>query len=660
MVEEGVRCILCEGLCGVTRQGDRVVPMEGDPLSPGGACAAGLAAIAGAGTAERPSTPMRWEKDGWRPVPWDRALDQVGRSLADLRALHGPRSVGVALGAEAVQDADTLLTGAGLVAALGSPNLYTSATAAPLLLASEHLLGRPLPLLADLERARHVLILGGNQGSTAWGPLMRGRGWGARLSQRSRQGLARVTVLDSRPRGTPHRQVPARPGTELWFLLGACHAILKGAWYDPQYVRDWTVGLGPLERALEPWAPERCAAICGVAPDAITGEALRFSRAATAAVHCSPSALGTPWATLTAWAMMVLSSLTANTLQPGGLYVPPLPPWWEVLSHRLGTASAPRTRTGNRPLVAFQAAITGLAQDISRPGPDRVRGLLVSGMPLDACCPDPASLARALDGLDLLVTIGPRPGHRAGWFFPTLGFWEGEQRLWHLEPLTGGRDLTTGPGSPPVSPHLGRPGEALAQLVRAMGSLPWGGVHGVDLQILGRWLLRSNGRQVGVGVRHLPAALPRPGGRGPRDQLAGQVDRAAWPVSHPDGRILLSPTPFLDALGDLEPPSGEPQLPLLLRSSSRRVPASPPWVEWTGEPEAVVHPSQGGEGQRARLVSRHGEVPVRLTLDPALRPDTVELPADRAAVYQVLDPQRVDPFTGSPWLDGVPCRLALQ
>ena len=79
--------------------------------------------------------------------------------------------------------------------------------------------------------------------------------------------------------------MPVDRGTEPYLLLGMLAAIVRGGWYDAQFVKDYTKNFDRLEQALEPWTIEVVAEICGIDAPALSGVALKFSRAAMAVVR---------------------------------------------------------------------------------------------------------------------------------------------------------------------------------------------------------------------------------------------------------------------------------------------------------------------------------------------------------------------------------------
>ena len=79
-------CGECEGACGIrvrTREG-RAVMIEGNPdhpISRGGLCSRGVAALQGLYNPDRVASPLRATSDGFEPVGWDDALELLAERL---------------------------------------------------------------------------------------------------------------------------------------------------------------------------------------------------------------------------------------------------------------------------------------------------------------------------------------------------------------------------------------------------------------------------------------------------------------------------------------------------------------------------------------------------------------------------------------------------
>jgi len=664
-------CRACEAGCHLEqrRQGDGLALAEG-------AHEAGRCTVAqhlqAATTDERRLVVARRRRNGRQErLEGQRVLDELAERLAVIRREYGSQAVALFQGDAHVPDSRA---GSKIAAMAGSGALGTvffdpSEVAGGLECAARWTLGRPAPLRSDLQRARHVLLLGGNQLTTHWGPSHAGRLPAASLERLVAQ--RGITVADPRTTDLARRaatHVSLRPGTELHLLLGMCHAIVRGRWYDAQFVRDCCAGFDELQAVLEPWTPARAAQVCGIEPAEIMGEALRFARAPMAVAHGSAQAYGTSWSSLTGWAMIVLHALTANLLRPGGCYEHPGAPRGQgmlaSMARRLGSALFGPRPSRRRPATQLADAITR--------GPLRAL-ICLEADPLGSL-PGPQALERALRGLDLLVCIDrceTRTTPLAHYLLPAAHFLERpDLDLAHGRPCD--LLLRRTPALCQAPPEC-LPNEAiLAQLAHGArlprSARPARGLSGrlrralsqADAKRIERWQLELAALRAGLPVGQLRRELGL-ANESARLLRLGQSDRARWALDTPDGRVALAPEPALRMLRSHQAPRGAASHPLRLitsayRDCARRPVDRDPQLQ---EPGVGLHPAAGlAEGQGVRVRTSAGSVEATVRLDKGLRIDTVDLPARwAAAVNHLFDPTQLDPQTGSAWTDGLPCRV---
>ncbi len=652
-----------------TLEGGRIVSLRADPdnvTGRAGTCGLCTASAGAAHDSRRLLHPKKRVGDRYEEVSWEQAISEIGAKLKEIRKQSGARSIGMYAGAPVGLDSRGVTRTIATALGLGTPNLFSplATRGGPWMRAAELVLGHAAALQRDVGRAHYVILLGTNQEAEGWGPVQAGRNHGSELAFSRKTKGTKVVAVD--PRKTPlaasaDQHLAIRPGTELFFVLGLIDAILKNDWRDVQYTEDYCSDLATLKQALAAFPLDRCAELCGVPATDIGGVALKFSRAAMAVAVPSAQCLNSEHGTLTAWALLVLHALTANLLRPGGLYDNRGVLDAHVVAKQLPTEGAPRTRVGGFPLFLLQAPGAILADEILTPGEGQVRALVsLYGDPAREL-PGGARLREALGSLDLLVAVDLADNDTtrlAHWVLPATHPWEREDTHLHDTCILPWR--TTQWTSALVAP----PGEArdvadiLADLFKAVGPTLRGGEFGAHLRVLGgfvagadlaKWEARLLDNSGIVSTADLRAA--------PHGWFGGEVDRATWRVTTPSGRFELTPPAVVDALRTLVPPAARAGERWLLTSATRDGALRPFDRAEATDPGVTLHPAAGfAEGARVRVRTSAGAVEATVHLDPTLREDTVDLPAGHVVdALALLPTDRLDPFTGTPASNGLPC-----
>ncbi len=661
-----VICRLCGGRCGLLAEvaDGRITALTGDPSDPisgGFICETARSSPAALQAEGRITRPLQRVDGRLEPATWADAVADIGGRLKALRRRSGARSIGLHLDAAASRSSADLLRALAFAMATGTPSVFSAAASlsSPRLRMTELMLGHPIPLMSDLGRAHHVVLLGGDQRSLDWGPDNAGMLHESLLMHSRRTKGTRVVVVD--PRRTPladalDQHLPILPGTEVFLLLGMLSAAVSGGWIDRQYTDKYTRNHARLPELLAPWSVARCAEICGLETAQLSGMALKFCRAAMAVVHPGRATFAGPHSSVAAWAWLTLHAVTANLLRPGGLYenqpVIDLHPLFAAIP----AAGAPRTRVSGVPLTHLQAPDHLLADEILVPGEGQVRALIAVGSG-----PGPLLTERdveALSRLELLVCLAGHPSavtERAHWVLPICHPWErAELQLLEL-PVLPRRSMGWSPALVAPVGEARTAESVLRELLGVVSPGLSGSAWGRHFTLLGRWLAGAD--LDALHDRALSWLLEE--GEDPRKPPfrvdRGETDRAGWQIGHEDGRIDLLPEPVAPLLAALTQPAAPPGQPLRLRCSTgwRRA------ARWS-TPEAPVlrvHPEQGfADGVAARLSTPCGAVDVQIRVDATLRPDAVDLEAAGLPTL-TRPPEQRDPLTGVAAMDGIPASL---
>ena len=661
-------CRLCEGACGLLAataggQLTALSPDREDPVTGGYICDTAEHSVAAVSHPERITTPLRRDGERLVAVSWDEAIAEIGSALRQVRSQTGPGSIGLHIGDEVFRSSQDWVRSLAFAVGLGTPAVLSDLClgAGPRIRHTEMMIGYPAALIPDVGRAHHVVILGGEPLREGWGPLVAGGDFLPEVEHSRKTKGTRVVVADSRRTdlaGQMDQHLAIRPGTEPFLLLGMLSAVVAGGWHDTQYVRDYTTGYEALTEALRPWPIARCAEICGISTAALSGVALKFSRAPMGVISPGFAAFNNANSALGAWAWLALHTVTANTLRPGGIYENPGLIDIQPLLSSVPTADAPRTRTGH-PLMLLQAPSTTLAEEVLTPGEGQLRALITLSADPAGRLPGRARIHEALDALELKIHLGrvmDETAQRADWILPTLHPWERADITLHTASLLPMAGLLS---TPPVVAPQGD-ARAISDILPALfASLKpglRGSAWGHHLGLLARYLIKTDldtweNRALDWGSGVEKAQL----NEAPHRVVRSATDRALWRPSTPDERILLMPEGIQDIFSRVDPPDSA----LLLRTSARPDRAPDAHHRSAQEAIAFLHPDSGIEdGAEVRVSTRHGSITLTARHDLSLREDTVDISAISVPeVLGLLAADRADPITGAPVMDGVSCTL---
>ncbi|MFN0280885.1 MAG: molybdopterin dinucleotide binding domain-containing protein [Kineosporiaceae bacterium] len=406
-------CPLCEATCGllVDVSDSRVHRVRGNPddvFSHGFVCPKGLAIGELQHDPDRLRVPLvDGEETSWEHA-WAIVAQRLGRVVDD----HGRGALGLYLGNPNVHNLAGQLYASAVAKAMGSHNVFSASTTdqMPKQVATTLMFGDALSVpVPDVDRTDLLVVLGADP-LTSNGSLMTAPDMPGRLRSLRRRG-GRLVVVDPRTSRTARAadlHLPIRPGADAFLLAAVAHVLLaEGLARGPAaHVAAHVRGLEALPAALADFTPEAVSGVTGLAADAVRALARELAAAPSAAVYGRIGTTTVRFGTVTSWLVDVVNTLTGNLDVPGGVMFPLAPagqrnssPAAAARTVRLG-----RWATAERglPEVLGELPTAALAEEILG---GHVRGLVtVAGNPA-LSAPDAGRLAKALDGLDVLVCV---------------------------------------------------------------------------------------------------------------------------------------------------------------------------------------------------------------------------------------------------------------
>jgi len=725
-------CPICEACCGLELRlsGPRVTAIRGhdaDVFSRGYICPKGTALRDLHEDPDRLRTPLVKRAGRFVETSWADAFAEIEQRLPPILERHGRDSAAVVLGNPVAHNIGLTLYFQRLARALGTKNLYSASTLdqMPKQLSSGLLFGHWLSIaVPDIERCKFLLILGANpavsNGSLWTVPDFRGKA----KALRARGG--KIVVVDPRRSETAEladRHLFIRPGGDVFFLLGLVHTLFAEKRVSLGRIAPYVAGVEALEAAVAGFSPEQVAARCGISAETIRAVARELADAERAAVYGRIGTCTQEYGTLASWLVDVLNVLTGNLDEPGGAMFP------KAAAFAANTAGKPgvgrgivtgrrRSRVSDAPEVFGEFPIGCLAEEIETPGPGQVKALItIAGNPV-LSAPNGARLARALESLELMVSLDiyrnetsrhadvilpggspleevhydvpfPQLSYRnhARYSPPVFARAAGEPAEW--ETLLRLSAIVAGKGAKADITALDD--EALAEDVRRIA-----GPHGAAvLEAVARW--RGPDRLLDLALRTGPYGDQfgaKPGGLSleklqatPEGIDLGPLEpRVPEVLRTPSGMIELAPPLLLDDLARPRADLARP-VPDLVIVGRRHVRSNNSWAhnlpvlaKGPFRCTVLVNPADAARlglrhGEKARLRRSNRAIEAQVEVSDEMMPGVVSLPhgwghdlpgtslsvaAERpgANLNALFDEDLRDPLSGNAVLSGVPVEMS--
>ncbi len=547
-------CRICEAACGLvaTVDGDRIVDVRPDPdhvVSKGYVCVKGLALEKVRASPDRLTHPLKRVNGRYERISWDQALAEIGAKVRALRAQHGDDSVGLYFGNPISFSLIVPLLIAGFVRGLGTSKFFNTGSldCNNKFAVSERMYGGGMALtFPDVDRTTFLMVIGGNPAVSRMSfiqlPDPMGR-LGAIVERGGRLVFVNPRRIESAKAAGEH--VFIRPDTDVYFLFAFLHEILARDAVDHARVRAHMTGLETLADVVREWTPERQAEVTGIAAATLRDLVTAYLAADGAALYASTGVNQGSNGTLAFWALEVINAITGNLDRRGGSLMGK-----GIIDYPKLMARAPmttrRSRIGDTPSLLDSFPMAVLADEILTPGPGQVRALFVlSGNPVITSA-NSAKLERALDALELMVSVEivrNETANHAHYVLPGTHFAERPDVPFTFLSLSG---LTPIPWFQYTDPLVPAPGECRDE-TWILGRL----AHVCDAPLYGSRVLQAAldagealGRTPGIGAwlsplpERLLGWLARAGGQGSLDHLR----------AHPHG-VLREPLAGDDYLG---------------------------------------------------------------------------------------------------------------
>lgn len=414
-------CRICSAHCGVlaTVVDGRLAKVTGDPDNPlfkGYTCAKGRALPEIHNNPERLLHSQKRNPDGaFAPIASGQAMDEISAALQRLIDEFGPRSVALYLGTNGLPYPASALMANAFIRAIESPMFFTANTidqpGKQIALAAH---GHWLVGDVDFHEADTWMLIGTN-------PLVSksigipGQNPGQNLNAAIARGM-KLIVIDPRRSQTAARaaiHIQPRPGEDAAILAGIIRIVIAEQLYDQQFVEENVDGFAALAEAVSPFTPAHVAERADIDAQQLIDAARLFASYGERGgmVNAGTGANMAMHGNVVEYLCLCLTSICGrwqragervtrpNTLLPAftakAQAHPPYQGW--------GYGEQLRVRGLTDAVCGMPTA--ALADEILLDGEGQVKALIcIGGNPM-AAWPDQRKTLRALESLELLVTL---------------------------------------------------------------------------------------------------------------------------------------------------------------------------------------------------------------------------------------------------------------
>ncbi len=411
-------CRFCHANCGIlveTLDG-RPVRVTGDRENPayhGFTCAKGRRLPEQHAHPDRLLTSQKRTADGFEAIGSERAMDEVAERLSALIAEHGPRSVAIYVGTYAGPHPATIPFSIGWLLATGSRMIFTASTIdQPGKSVANALHGRWLGGSHVFDESDVWMLVGNNPLISMSGGIPPANP-GRRLREAKARGMQLVVIDPRRTEVSRFADVflQPRPGEDPALLAAMVNVVIREGLFDSDFVAEHVAGFAELEAAVAPFTPEFAARRTGVAADDIVRAARVFAGGRRGCGVAGTGPNMAPHGNLTEYLLLCLNTLCGRWRRAGervpnpGALLPKAVPRAQAQAPRLASGFGEKLRVRGFTSSAAGLPTSALADEILEEGEGRIRALLCVGSNPMAAWPDQLKTRRAMEKLDLLVTL---------------------------------------------------------------------------------------------------------------------------------------------------------------------------------------------------------------------------------------------------------------
>ena len=416
-------CRLCIAHCGVLAEVEddngrrKVTRVTGDPDNPlfkGYTCPKGRALPELHNHEGRLLHSMKRQADGSHsPVDSQQAAIEVADRIKAIVDQYGPRAVAFYVGTPNGGQPTSAGMGNAFMRAIGSRMFFTSNTIdQPGKQISMALHGKWLGGEPDFQQADAWLLVGSNPiiSKSAGIP---GQNPAQRLKEAQARGM-QLIVIDPRVSDCARKaaiHLQCRPGEDHAILAGMIHIIIAENLHDGDFVEQNVNGFNALRDAVAGFTPEYVADRAGIPAAQVIEAARVFARARLRHANSGTGASFSMYCNLKDYLVSCLNTVCGAYTRAGervtrpNAMLPAYTPKAQAFPPFKAWGFGERLRVRGLTDTAAGMPTAALAEEILLPGEGQVKALIcIGGNPM-AAWPDQRKTQKAMEALELLVTL---------------------------------------------------------------------------------------------------------------------------------------------------------------------------------------------------------------------------------------------------------------
>ena len=293
----------------------KIEPFEG-PVNGISTCVKGKFAWGHVNSEDRLTKPLIREGGVFREASWEEALSLVARRLNEIKAAHGPDSIGLISSSKCTNEESFLMQKLAR-AVVGTNNIdncsrYCQSPATTGLFRTVGY-GGDSGSFTDVAQAELVIIVGSNTAESH--PVL-----ATRIKRAQKLHGLKLIVSDLRENEMARRAdlyLHAEPGTDLIWLSAVTRYLIDNGFANTDFINRWVNGFDKYRKSLEPFTLEFAAERCRLPIDVLKKVAHMIAEAKTMCICWAMGVTQHSHGSDTSTAISNLLLVTGNYMRPG-------------------------------------------------------------------------------------------------------------------------------------------------------------------------------------------------------------------------------------------------------------------------------------------------------------------------------------------------------